>query len=77
MPRIPVHGVRLAKAPEERVRVPDRVIGEQVIEVGVLEYLCHSGMGTSGLGTRDWGLGREPSVREEAFSAVIASLPSP
>jgi hypothetical protein len=43
--RIPVNGVRLAKPPEERVRVPDRVGGEQVIEIGVQECVCHSERG--------------------------------
>jgi len=41
VPRIPVNGVRLAKTPEERVRVPDRFGGEQVIEIGVREGVCH------------------------------------
>ena len=31
----------------------------------------------SGLGTRDWGLGREPTTAEEVSSARIASRPSP
>jgi len=57
VPRIPVYGVGLAKPPEERVRVPDRIGGEQVIEVGVRECACH---GDWRLGTGDQGLGTRP-----------------
>jgi hypothetical protein len=41
VPRVPVDRVGLPQAPEERVRIPDRVVGEQVIEVNVLECRCH------------------------------------
>jgi len=75
VPRIPVNRVRLAKPPEERVRVPDRVGGEQVIQVSVVEYLCHAEMRTRDIGTS--GLGREAISAEGPYSPVIASRPSP
>src|SRR6188508_367127 len=44
-----------------------------------IEFEVLSGLGTEnrGLGTRDWGLGREPSSATEGSSPVIASRPSP
>ena len=57
VPRVPVDGVDLAQPSEERVRVPDRVVGEQVVEIGVVEGLWHSDVG---LDNGDWGLGTGP-----------------
>jgi hypothetical protein len=41
VPRIPVNGVDRVQTSDERVRVPDRVAGEQVVEVNVFGGCCH------------------------------------
>src|SRR6476469_4197398 len=54
-----------------------RGIGLSNVRVGIGKTPIIAEIIAAGLGTRDWGLGREPSTATDAPSALIASRPSP
>jgi hypothetical protein len=59
-----------------------RGIGLSNVRVGIGETpivaeVIAAGTEQRGLGTRDWGLGRDASTREETYAAVEGSRPSP